>query len=85
MQVPPDTAVLAITIDRGTLYHADSSYYNFRNGYRWCKSANDLTFNLTAIFGPEPGVKSNRIYKLDLVADTVKADDFLWHIERECC
>lgn len=71
----PDTAVLAINRP-GTLYHADSAITILGTAIGGASPANDLTFNLTAIFGSEPGVKSNRIYKLDLVADTVKADDF---------
>ena len=38
--------------------------------------ANNLTFDVGTIFGTGPGVLSNIVYKLDLKADDVAADDF---------
>ncbi len=38
--------------------------------------ANDLTFDVGTIFGSAAGVLSNNVYKLDLKADDVSADDF---------
>ena len=71
----PDSAIIAIN-KPGSGYHSDSAITILGSAIGGSSPANDLTFNLSSIFGSEPGVKSNTIYKLDLVADTAKADDF---------
>ena len=71
----PNAAIIAIATP-GENYHSDSAITIAGTAVGGSSPANDITFNVTAIFGSEPGVRSNTIYKLDLVADDAKADDF---------
>jgi len=76
----PDTATVTIA-KPGELYHSDSAITISGSAVGGSSPANDITFNITGIFGSEPGVKSNKIYKLDLVADDAKADDFFGQLK----
>ena len=76
----PDSATVTIA-KPGQGYHSDSAITILGSDVGGSSPANDVTFNVTAIFGSEPGVKSNKIYKLDLVADDAKADDFFGQLK----
>tara|TARA_X000000950_G_scaffold145286_1_gene179630 strand:- start:557 stop:8902 length:8346 start_codon:yes stop_codon:yes gene_type:complete len=71
----PNTAV--VTVNKiGTGYAVGETIEIAGTEIGGTSPANDLTINVATIFGTNAGTVSNRVYKLDLKADDVSAEDF---------
>ena len=71
----PDNATITI-VNVGEGYAVGESITINGDVLGGASPANDLTFDVGTIFGTTAGTLSNKVYKLDLRADDVAADDF---------
>jgi len=73
--VSPNTAIVSVT--RLGSGHAAGDTITILGGQMGGTGGlNNLSFDIQTIFGTTAGVVSNKVYKLDLRADDVSADDF---------
>jgi hypothetical protein len=74
------SAVVAV-VQPGTGYAAGETITISGSNLGGSSPTNDLTIDVDTIFGTTAGVHNNTVYKLDLKADDVAADDFFGQLQ----